>query len=226
MRKCNYNNFMSFKYLIFLLYVLVECLICAQAPHEINIGLAFTPGLLQKDGKGALDLALHDIEQGSNIFHFNIVYMSYLRAKIELEKGHVDIIGLTPKGYESEDFYRYAQELDWSLDTDLVLFCNSRSELELTHGERVGTPPGNEGFVAEIMKMKESRFESGNLVSLVKRLKKHRIPCIVFEEYSTLKMAKVHNLHWHNQCLSSMPMIEIVILGNYCETNLNLKKIY
>lgn len=182
---------MAYKYQTFIFYVLITLSVRAQGPYEIAVGLEHAPGLLQQNGKGAIDMALHDIEKKSDSFHFSITYLSYLRAKIELEKGHIDMIGLTPKDYETKDFYSYARETDWSLDTDLVLFCNTHSALDLAHGEMVGTPAGNEGFVAETLKMRGARFVTGTLVSLVKRLKKHRIPCIAFEQYSVLKLA--HN---------------------------------
>ncbi len=191
---------MNHKSLLFLIYLFFSSTLFGEEviksqemkgyKYNIRVGLEVTPGLLQEDEKGAMDLALKELTQKSKQFKFNIQYLSYQRAKVELEKGNLDFIGLTPHGHEQKSFYKYAQELNWKFDTNLVLFCSSKKALDLKNGEEVGTPPGNEAFAAKALGIKQSRFEMGNLKSLLMRVDKGRLPCLVYEEISTLHTAK------------------------------------
>ncbi len=158
--------------------------------HTIRVGLEETPGLLEANGEGILDKALKEVAKKVKLFNFSFTYLSYLRAKVELEKGNLDLIGLTPKGHEVKEFYKFAKELKWELNTNLILFCSSKKALLLKNSEKVGSPSGNEDFIARSLNHKVGFFESGSLKSLIMRLHKKRIPCIAFEEISTLKMAK------------------------------------
>jgi hypothetical protein len=157
--------------------------------EEIRVGLEETPGLLQSDGKGILNSVLREIEETKKL-KFKMTYLSYMRAKLEMKKGNLDLIGLTPHKFETKNFYEYAQELDWSFGTNLVLFCTKKKSLELKKNEIIGTPAGNEQFISEVLELNVNRFSVGNLRSLIMRMKKNRIPCLAFEEISTIKIAK------------------------------------
>lgn len=155
---------------------------------KIRLGLEVTPGLLQVDGDGLIDRALREIENKSSI-RFKRTYLSYTRAKIEMEKGNLDLIGLTPHRHETKSFYKYARELDWNFSTNLILLCSSEKALDLKKGELIGTLSGNEEFVSEIAGVDIESFREGSLESILLRVKKKRIPCVSFEEISTLKIA-------------------------------------
>ena len=155
----------------------------------IRIGLEDTPGLLQSNKKGALDIVLTQIEKKTN-FKFKVTYLPYVRAKIEMEKGSLDMIGLTPHGQEADDFYEYAQELNWTLSTNLVLFCNSKENLKLKNAEMVVTQVGNEGFISQQLGVNISRLKTGPLQSIILRVAKNRESCFAFEEISSLTLAK------------------------------------
>jgi len=171
----------------------------SDEPRElIRIGLEDTPGLLQPDRKGVIDLVLAHIEKRTK-YKFKVTYLSYVRAKIEMKKGNLDMIGLTPHGQETGDFYEYAQELDWSFNTNLVLFCNTKENLKLENGEMIGTPIGNEGFISKQLGVNVSRLKTGSLQSIILRVSKKREPCLAFEEVSTLTLGKelgISQLHY------------------------------
>ncbi len=168
--------------------------------HEqvIRIGFEETPGLLQQDGKGIINLALKSIKKKTHL-KFKTTYMAYSRAKLELKKKNLDLIGLIPQGEETKHFYEYADELNWSFDTSLVLFCNQKEDLKIKKDLLLGTPTGNEEFIAEILKIPMEQFIIGSFDSVVLRTKKKRTSCFVFEEISSLILAKelgIKKLHY------------------------------
>ena len=79
------------------------------------------PPFVNAQGDGLTIDMLHAIEDISDI-EFTIEIMTYARAKYQLKTHHINIIGHTPKNLETADFYQYAQELDWIIDTTSDIF--------------------------------------------------------------------------------------------------------
>ncbi|MBA6305114.1 hypothetical protein [Colwellia sp. MB02u-14] len=63
---------------------------------------------------------------------FNIEIMTYPRAKHQLKQQRVEIACHTPKDLETVDFYLYAQELNWKIDTSSDIFTFDRKFFDLS----------------------------------------------------------------------------------------------
>ena len=86
---------------------------------------------------------------------FNIEIMAYARAKHQLKHQRIQIAGHTPKGLETDEFYHYAQELNWNIDTTADIFTFERNFFDLPRLKkgRIGTTVGNADFFAKQMKI-------------------------------------------------------------------------
>jgi polar amino acid transport system substrate-binding protein len=141
--------------------------------QEIRVGLElFHPLINDKKSGYSIDL-LKAIEKQSDL-KFKIEIMTYARAKKELKYGRVDLIGHTPKGYESKEFYEYAQDLDWEIPTSSDMFVIDKKYLDINNLRkgRVGTLLGNADFLSESFKIpRELFYEVKNITQLVLMLK-------------------------------------------------------
>lgn len=166
-----------------------------QAKETLRVGLEIAAPLIQKDGKGILNRLLRELEQKSG-YEFSIEYMTYGRALVELQKGRLDLIGITPTGNETKGFYEYAVDLDWSFVTHNIIFYKEKNQhkTSLNDFALFGTLPGNEAFMAEMLGLDISRFHGGPLKSLFKMLEKGRLDAVIFESISSITTLKEMNL--------------------------------
>ena len=168
----------------------------AWSDTVVRVGLEPFPPLINSDGTGYTIDLLKSLEKHSNL-QFQVNIMSYQRSKIELKKGNIDLIGHTPKGLESAAFYQYAQELNLKIPTRLDLFALDPRFLKPDHLEqnRLGTPPGNAAFMADLAQIPFDRFTESPLAGLVEMLTLKRIDAILFERGSVLSTLAQQSEH-------------------------------
>ncbi|WP_206483819.1 transporter substrate-binding domain-containing protein [Thalassotalea sp. G2M2-11] len=163
--------------------------------EEINVGLEPFPPLINEDGTGVIIDIFNQISSHSDL-SFNIHLMTYARAKRDLKNHQLDIAGLTPKNNETESFYQYGHELDWSFKTNVDIFTYQKPPINIKQLPEysVGTLLGNAEFFAQVLNMPINKFvEVSSLPQLVKMLAKGRIQSIVFERISTMTTIKQLN---------------------------------
>jgi len=189
-----------------LAYSLVALLFCfsnAVNAQDIHIGVEPFPPIITENGTGyAIDM-FKAVEAISDLkFHFHV--MNYARAKKELKNNSLDIIGLTPKGYETADFYLYAEDLQWSIPAKVDLFTLSTKFLNIKAlpEQSIGTLRGNADFFTELLDIPRSKFvEVSSLAQLIQMLERKRLNVITFERaatMSTLKKFNVANVYYQN----------------------------
>lgn len=173
---------------------LVGCLLCgcvalAAAAETVEVRLEPFPPLVREDGSGLVVEQLRELA-GRERLSLNIQVVSYSRAKYQLRNGQADLIGLIPLGRETDDFYGYARELDWRLETRADLFSANPEVLEgdWWRGSPVGTPWGNAAFFADLTGASRDRFVESSLGNLVEMMTRGRLPVLLFERTATLTM--------------------------------------
>lgn len=189
--------------LTYSLFALLFCLSKAVNAQDIHIGVEPFPPIITENGTGyAIDM-FKAIEAISDLkFHFHV--MNYARAKKELKNNNLDIIGLTPKGYESADFYQYAEDLQWSISSKVDLFTLSTEYLNVMAlpEQSIGTLRGNADFFSELLEIPRNKFvEVSSLAQLIQMLERKRLNVITFERaatMSTLKKFNVANVYYQN----------------------------
>jgi len=154
------------------------------------------PPFVDAQGKGLTIDMLHAIEDVSDL-EFTIEIMTYARAKHQLKNHRIDIIGHTPKNLETAQFYQYAQELEWIVDTTSDIFVFDRKHLDLsklTKG-RVGTTLGNADFFAKQMNISRDKFiQTATVSQLVNMFIKRRIDVLVYERVSVMTLLQEHKV--------------------------------
>lgn len=184
----------------------------------LSVGLEPLPPLINYDKTGfSIDL-LREIERNSDI-EFKMTIMPYNRAKWNLKKGVTNMIGHTPHMQETEDFFKYAIELDWHIPAKIDIYSIDKTKLDLldiNENFKIGTPRGNEGFLSEITGIPEGRFYNGSIDNLLKMLELKRIDIFIFERSSTMthiEKLKIKNIFYKN--------IDIVSAGFAVQNNKN-----
>jgi polar amino acid transport system substrate-binding protein len=191
---------MKFAYGIFSLLCFLAMKSHAQ---EIHIGVEPFPPIISEDGTGyAMDM-FKAIETVSDLkFRFHV--MNYARAKKELKNSSIDIIGLTPKGYETEEFYQYAEDLHWSIPAKVDLFCLNTKFFNVKGlaEQSIGTLRGNADFFSELLGIPREKFiEVSSLAQLVQMLERKRLNVITFERAATMTSLikfNVANVYYQN----------------------------
>jgi len=148
------------------------------------------PPFVNEQGSGLTIDMLHAIEDISDLV-FDIQIMTYARAKHQLENNRIDIIGHTPKNLETPEFYLYAQELDWIIDTTADIFSFERQNFDLGKLKkgRIGTTLGNADFFAKQMNISRDKFiQTSTMRQLVDMFIKRRIDVLVFERVSVMTL--------------------------------------
>jgi len=192
----------------FLIIIALTLNISVIKAEEIIVGLEPFPPLINEDGTGYVISLLKGLSLQSN-YTFNIKIMTYARAKVELRKSQIDLIGLTPKNIETIDFYQYADELQWSISTTLDIFSTSNQfkKFELLKGELIGTLIGNADFFAQQFNIpSENLIEVRSLEQLAKMLVAGRIDYVIFERLAmmtTIKKLAINNIY--HQKLKTLP---------------------
>ncbi|WP_323117180.1 type 2 periplasmic-binding domain-containing protein, partial [Klebsiella quasivariicola] len=129
---------------------------------------------------------LKKIEEVSDL-KFQIKIKPYIRLRKEIEHGTLDLIGHTPYGKETKEFYQYAQDLNWSISSVSDIYAKSESKLKISRAIKIATPRGNAEFHSALLGIPISRFtDSGDLDSSIKMLKAGRIDLFIFERASTM----------------------------------------
>ncbi len=172
------------------------------------MGIEPFPPMFDENGQGLGYQLLSSAAQQSSL-QLTYQNMTYARAKKELENHRVDIIGLVPKGLETESFYRYAAELDWAFDTNLDIYSYNPLYLNLDKvpDNSIGTLLGNATFFANILNIPERKFiEVASLPQLAKMLAKRRVKAAVFERVAMMsKLSEVIQAPIHYRRLIGIP---------------------
>jgi len=169
--------------------------------QEINVGLEPFPPMINNDGSGFAINMLNALTEDDGL-QFNFQLMTYARAKKELKNNRIDLIGLTPKDYETSEFYQYATELNWSFKTTVDLFSTSVNLLNINNlpDRSIGTLSGNAEFFSEKVNLNKEKFvEVASLEQLVQMMVKGRLKLVVFERVSmmsTIKELKIKNIYY------------------------------
>lgn len=163
----------------FLVFTLFTHSLCAQ---QVTIALEPMPPFVTHETTGEIIDLLQEIDSDSPL-NFQILIMPYNRAIRELKQGRVDMIGLTPIGLETPDFYQFAQDIDWGFDTALGVYALSPTTLkkELHQLTRIGIPRGNEHFHAKTLNIPITHFIPGEITNLVEMLLVGRLDLVIFE---------------------------------------------
>lgn len=164
--------------------------------QDIHIGIEPFPPIITENGTGyAVDM-LKAIETISDLkFQFHV--MNYARAKKELKNGRLDVIGLTPKGFETADFYEYAEDIDWSISAKVDLFTlnNAYFQTQSLPEHSIGTLRGNADFFSEVLNIPRNKFvEVSSLTQLIQMLERKRLKVITFERASTMSTLEKYNV--------------------------------
>ncbi|WP_206484604.1 transporter substrate-binding domain-containing protein [Thalassotalea sp. G2M2-11] len=166
------------------------------------------PPFITEQRQGLTVDMLREIEKISDL-SFDIKIMTYARAKHELKHGRIDIAGHTPKNIETDDFYQYALELEWQIQTtsDLFSFDADLFNSEQLKLNKIGTTTGNASFFAEQLGVDKSVFtEVRTLNQLVEMFIKKRIDLILFERASVMTLLAQKNVYGvHYQSIGIIP---------------------
>jgi polar amino acid transport system substrate-binding protein len=170
--------------------ILINGFVFSCLAEKINIAMEPFPPFVTAEGTGLTIDMLHAIEDISDL-EFNIEIMTYARGKHQLKHQRIHIVGHTPKDLETDEFYLYAQELNWNIDTTSDIFAFERSffDLSILRKGRIGTTIGNADFFAKQMKIPRDKFiQTATLRQLVDMLVKRRIDVLVFERVSVMTL--------------------------------------
>jgi polar amino acid transport system substrate-binding protein len=155
---------------------------------DITVGIEPFPPLVNKGGSGFVINMLNALQENSTL-NFNFQIMTYARAKKELQKQRIDMIGLTPKDSETQKFYQYAQELVWHFDTTVDLYSTAPKHFKLNDlpNQSIGTLIGNADFFGELAGIPREKFiEVSSLSRLVMMMARGRIKVILFERVAMM----------------------------------------
>lgn len=168
---------------------------------SINVGFEPFPPMITENGEGHVIDMLNAIEQVSD-FKFNIKIMTYGRAKLALKNNQLDLIGLTPQQLETDEFYRYAHDLNWNIAAHVDIFSHQDAAFDIAKisNASIGTLIGNADFFSQLLAIPREKFvEVTNLDQLVKMLAKGRLEFATFERIammSTIKRLQIENIHY------------------------------
>lgn len=164
--------------------------------EPISVGLEPFPPLVNPDGSGMVVDMLTTLSAGKNLaFDFRV--MTYARAKKDLANNNLNLIGLTPYQLETAEFYQFATELNWHINTHVDFYALDEGffNIDALPDGSIGTPIGNAEFFAEIIDVPVEKFvEVSNLEQLVKMLQGGRLKVMLFERVSTMSTIKALNI--------------------------------
>lgn len=176
----------TIKVLISLFFSLYACISFAEK-SKVIASLEALPPLVNQDGSGIVIDMLNEIEQVSN-YKFDVAIMTYARAKRQLKSAQAQLVGLTPKNSETDEFYEFAIELNWNVLVSVDLFVTDKAMLENYKEIYIGVPTGNADFFSELFDIPRKNFvEVTSLPQLAQMLNKNRIDAILFERIAIAK---------------------------------------
>ncbi|NMP32199.1 hypothetical protein HII17_11515 [Thalassotalea sp. M1531] len=157
---------------------------------RVTTALEAFPPLVTSHGEGMVVNLLKEIESISN-YTFDISITTYARAKRELQGDRAQLIGLTPKGNETDEFYQFADELAWELPVSVDIFVNDLSKAANYKEIYIGVPTGNADFFSELLDIPRKNFvEVTHLNQLTQMLNLNRIDGIIFERIAVVETFK------------------------------------
>ncbi len=182
------------------LFMISTTLLCYA--EEVKVGLEPFPPLIKTSMTGYTVMMLKEVEKISD-FKFVIKIMPYNRAKVSLKTKKIDLMGHTPSGVETKEFYTYAQDINWRINTFTDLYGINKANTDqsrLKTYKKIGTPRGNIEFFSELLGIPAKQFYAGQLGNLLMMLKKGRIDVFIFERastMSTIKELKIKNIYYN-----------------------------
>ncbi|MGB1261412.1 MAG: hypothetical protein ACPG52_00765 [Cognaticolwellia sp.] len=190
------------------LYSVVICCLFTFYSHQsysqqLDVGVEPFPPLINEDGSGFVVDMLNSLSRNSDL-QFNFHVMTYARAKKDLQSQRLNLIGLTPFQLETQNFYQYANELNWGINTHVDFFSlhEKHFDIEQLSDGSIGTLTGNAEFFAEIINVPAAKFiEVSSLAQLVRMLSLGRLKVILFERASTITAIaalKIDNIYYKN----------------------------
>ena len=196
------------KFKIIVIGILVNLWCQPIFAEEIRVGLEPFPPLIISEKKGCTIAMLRSIEKISDL-KFQIILMTYSRAKLQLKAGRIDLMGHTPYKQENREFYTYALELKWTINTKSDLYAINKKYLNPKNikKNKLGVPFGNKRFHSEITGIPLEKFTEGFLENLLKMLKLGRIDAFTFERAST--MSSIGKLNISNVNYRQLPPVII-----------------
>jgi polar amino acid transport system substrate-binding protein len=154
--------------------------------ETVKVGLEVFPPMIRDKQNGYIIDVLKKIETTSNL-NFQIDIMPYNRTKNDLKSGQLDLIGLTPYGLETKDFYQYAQEIDLIIGVKTDIYVKDPNKLKDITKLKIGIPRGNEDFASELLGVSKDHFYIGEIDNLLKMLDAGRIDAFWFERSATMR---------------------------------------
>ncbi len=176
-------------------------------PATIKVGLEPLPPLIVKESQGYTIALLRAVEAVSDL-KFDIECMPYSRAKSELGKNTLQLIGHTPYQAEAGHFYTYAQELEFHIPVVTDIYVLDEDKLNNLANLKIGIPRGNEEFASKLLGLPLKNFYPGDLASLLKMLQLGRIDAFWFERastISTLRRLQIKKIHYRKLPLNPAP---------------------
>lgn len=182
-------------------FIIIQFIATPVFAETIKVSVEPFPPLINEDKTGASILLLKEIEKVTGL-KFDIIIAPYNRAKLDLKNGKTDLIGHTPHGKETQEFYVYAQDLSWSIPTVTDIYAMKKETIEPSSFvaiKVIGVPRGNKEFLAEQYNISLMQLHEGDLDNLLKMLKISRIDAFIFERASsmeTLKKLKIEGVSY------------------------------
>lgn len=176
-----------FKISLFLLAVIISAF--SAYAETVKVGFEPFPPLIVDENNGYTIKLLKAIEKSTDL-KFTITIMPYNRAKKELSEGSIDLIGHTPYQQEAKEFYNYAQETIFTIDSQTDLYVIDENKLKDISKLKIGIPRGNEDFASEVLGVPKENFYLGAIDNLLPMLKAGRIDAFWFERASTMETIK------------------------------------
>ncbi|MFE8073158.1 transporter substrate-binding domain-containing protein [Marinobacteraceae bacterium S3BR75-40.1] len=158
----------------------------AEKPR-LRVGLEpFPPLITEAKGGYSIDwLRAMAREAGMTL---DIRIMPYSRAKLALKSGRVDLMGHTPYGFETGQFYDFAVELEHRVPTKMDAFSLSPDKITSAalHRQVIATPFGNADFIAELTGVPRDQFVEGTLERTVRMMRLKHVDTVIFERASVV----------------------------------------
>ena len=165
----------------------------AHGRQPIVVGLEPFPPMVVDKHNGLTIKLLKEIEKISPM-KFKVIILPYSRGKEALKSSVIQILGHTPFQMEEPEFYKYASELKFSIQTTGDFYFKHDPKLKNYKAARIGTPFGNEDFAAQLLDVPKSRFVVGEIENLVRMLDLNRIDLLWFERAATQSTIKKLNI--------------------------------
>lgn len=187
------------RFLLFTLLVPMVVPAFAERP-VLRAGLEPFPPLINEDKTGYSIQWLRALADEAGMT-LKLRIMPYSRAKLALKAGQVDLVGHTPFGLETKQFYEYAVELEQQVTTKMDAFSPVPENLgaESLHRQRIGVPFGNAAFIAELTGVPERQFAEASLARVVQMMMAGRVEVVVFERasvFSQLRHFEAGDIHY------------------------------